>query len=148
MQICCDGDLYPKNRFQCCAGAVKPREDGGIRCCNHVGGSGPSSGPKYPMTEYQPLDGEKCCIGLNSFGKNFSSKYFFLIFKVCMHQVEKNVAVEKLSVKEKDVVEQVQKQLSTIPDSWGVAKHGHGQNHTIHLGKYVAEIELSKKAAM
>ena len=65
-----------------------------------------------------------------------------------MHQVEKNVAVEKLSVKEKDVVEQVQKQLSTILDSWGVAKHGHGQNHTIHLGKYVAEIELSKKAAM
>ena len=76
MQICCDGDLYPKNRFQCCAGAVKPREEGGIRCCNHVGGSGPSSGPKYPMTEYQPLDGEKCCIGLNSFGKNFLSKHF------------------------------------------------------------------------
>ena len=73
MQICCDGDLYPKNRFQCCAGAVKPREEGGIRCCNHVGGSGPSSGPKYPMTEYQPLDGEKCCIGLNSFGKKLLS---------------------------------------------------------------------------
>ena len=56
--------------------------------------------------------------------------------------------VEKLSVKEKDVVEQVQKQWSTILDSWAVARHGHGQNHTIHLVKYVAEIELSQKAAM
>ena len=65
-----------------------------------------------------------------------------------MRQVEKNVAVEKLSVKEKDVVEQVQKQLSTILDLWAVAQHGLGQNHTIHLVKYVAEIELSKKVAM